>query len=82
MRNLFRWALPAVCLVLAAAFPAAAAPVGDPGPGWLSEAERQIAAREYEITWQGEVAVEGLAPAWQAPIWAHGSRTYFTEEGT
>jgi len=77
----FRRALSAACLALAATLPAAADPRGGPGQGWLTDAESRIAAREYEVTWQGEAPVEGLAPAWQAPNRAHGFRSYFTDAG-
>ncbi|HZM71465.1 MAG TPA: integrin alpha, partial [Candidatus Cryosericum sp.] len=60
--------------------PALAAAADAPAEGWLSEAQKQISAREYEVTWQGD-APEGLAPAWQAPNRAHGFRTFFAADG-
>ena len=45
---------------------------------WWSQAQRQIAVAEYELTWQERPLVRGLAPSWHAPNRAHGFRTYFT----
>jgi hypothetical protein len=70
-------ALPAVA---AAPSPAVAADANAPAEGWLSEAQKQISAREYEVTWEGDTP-EGLSPAWQAPNRAHGFRTFFTDAG-
>jgi len=55
---------------------AAAAP-----SGWQSTVQRQIAAQEYEVTWQTSTRVEGLDAAWQAPNRAHNLRTYFAASG-
>ena len=84
------WA-PIAGAVLAATMIAGAAP---PGPGgsaraassrsperWWSEVQGQIAASEYEITWQSRTVLADLPAAWQAPNRAHNFRTYFTERG-
>jgi hypothetical protein len=49
--------------------------------GWMAQVQQDLAAREYEISWQSSTAVEGIEAAWQAPNRAHGFRTYFTPEG-
>ncbi len=48
---------------------------------WQSAVREQIVDSEYEVTWQGETALEDLESSWQAPNRAHGFRTYFTADG-
>src|SRR5262245_31235012 len=48
---------------------------------WQAQVNRDLAAREYDITWQNEPVIPGLEPSWHAPNRAHGFRTYFTPEG-
>ncbi len=48
---------------------------------WWSTVQQEVAASEYEITWQNQTALTGLDAAWQAPNRAHGFRSYFTPEG-
>jgi len=55
--------------------------VGGPPSGWLRQVQNNLAAREYEVTWQAAPAVEGADAAWHAPNRAHDFRTYFTPEG-
>ena len=57
---------------------------GDPAPpvaGRPASVQRQIAAEEYRVSWQGRTGLEEPDAAWQAPNRAHGFRTYFTGEG-
>ena len=63
-----------------AALDSAAAPPGA-SAGWWSEVQEDIAASEYEITWQSETVLADLPEAWQAPNRAHNFRAYFTERG-
>jgi len=48
---------------------------------WKSHAGDQLAAYEYDITWQDETALPGVRGAWHAPNRAHNLRTYFTDTG-
>ena len=54
---------------------------GPPAEAWAQEIQRDLAAREYEITWQKQTRLKDLPAAWHAPNRAHGFRTYFTEDG-
>jgi hypothetical protein len=91
--SLGRRSLPALALALTVAVcvtpavraagsgPATAAPGGGASSNWQASVQEDIAAREYEVSWQTQAPIEGLAPAWQAPNRAHGFRTYFADEG-
>ncbi|MFV2004477.1 MAG: integrin alpha, partial [Gammaproteobacteria bacterium] len=48
---------------------------------WLNQVQKDIAQREYHITWQDKTDLPKNKPAWQAPNRAHDFRTYFTEQG-
>src|SRR5262245_20069091 len=78
----------AVLIVLAPATLRAAPDKPSPGhaaaaapAGWQATVQQDIAAREYEVTWQTQAPADDLAPAWQAPNRAHGFRTYFGDAG-
>jgi hypothetical protein len=58
----------------------AAGPPATP-PGWLATVQRELAASEYEITWQIGTFQPDLASAYQAPNRAQDLRTYFAPEG-
>jgi hypothetical protein len=76
-------ALPAGALA-ASPGPAAGAAAGRGGPadaGWLDRVQQEIAAQEYELSWQEQPVLPDLGPAWHAPNRAHGLRTYFREDG-
>jgi hypothetical protein len=49
--------------------------------GWMAQVQKDLAMREYEISWQSSPAVPGIEASWHAPNRAHGFRTYFTAEG-
>src|SRR5512137_1681468 len=70
-------------IVLALFSTAGIAAATDPAPpaDWLSQAQRNIASAEYDVTWQTSTAIPGLDAAWQAPNRAHDLRTYFTPQG-
>ena len=63
------------------ALPQAGADDGGDGRSWMERVEQQIAADEYEISWQDRTVLEDLDRAWHAPNRAHNLRTYFTPEG-
>jgi len=48
---------------------------------WQSRVREEIAAREYDITWQDQTTLADLPGAYQAPNRAHDFRTYFTRAG-
>jgi len=48
---------------------------------WLDQVQKDIAQREYHITWQDKTDLPNNKPAWQAPNRAHDFRTYFTGNG-
>jgi hypothetical protein len=60
---------------------AAEAGAGVPA-GWQARVQRDVLAKEYEITWQAQPLVPGIEPSWHAPNRAHGFRTYFTQQGS
>src|SRR5262245_46447175 len=49
--------------------------------GWYEKVQRDLAAREYEVSWQASPVVDDVEPSWQAPNRMHGFRTYFTADG-
>ena len=46
---------------------------------WLDQVQKDIAQREYHITWQDNTTLPKNKSAWQAPNRAHNFRTYFTD---
>jgi len=51
-------------------------------PGdWWSNVQKDIAQKEYQITWQERTCLPQIEGAWQAPNRAHDLRTYFTPQG-
>jgi len=48
---------------------------------WLEQVQKDIAQREYHITWQDKTDLPKNKAAWQAPNRAHDFRTYFTDDG-
>ncbi len=48
---------------------------------WLDQVQKDIAQREYHITWQDKTDLPKNKSAWQAPNRAHDFRTYFTDDG-
>ena len=48
---------------------------------WWGHAQRDIEAREYEISWQEGGEAVGFGSSWQAPNRAQNLRTYFTPAG-
>jgi len=48
---------------------------------WLEQVQKDIAQREYHITWQDKTDLPNNQAAWQAPNRAHDFRTYFTGNG-
>ena len=89
--EVFRWAkfiiLPVLVLAMpqgvrAAAAPPASSQAAAVAPaGWLEQAQRNLAEREYEVSWQAKPVVDDLPSSWHAPNRAHGFRTYFTADG-
>ncbi len=54
---------------------------GNPSGDWSGRVAKDLAAREYHLSWQEQPEIPGLEAAWQAPNRAHNLRTYFTHEG-
>ena len=48
---------------------------------WLEQVQKDVAQREYNITWQDKTDLPKNKAAWQAPNRAHDFRTYFTDQG-
>ena len=48
---------------------------------WLSAVRQDIAAQEYEVTWQDHTLLGAVPRGYQAPNRAQDFRTYFTPEG-
>ena len=48
---------------------------------WFSAVQRDIAAQEYQVTWQDHTQLGDIAQAYHAPNRAQNFRTYFTPEG-
>jgi hypothetical protein len=48
---------------------------------WFAQVQQDLAEREYHVSFQQKSAVEGLAPAYQAPNRAQNLRSYFKEQG-
>ncbi len=48
---------------------------------WWAAVQDEIRRSEYDITWQEETLLPGMAAAYQAPNRAHNLRTYFTPGG-
>ncbi len=61
--------------------PALADAAADIPADWLSAVEQDIAAQEYQVTWQEHTPLGDLPRAYQAPNRAHNFRTYFTPAG-
>ncbi len=65
--------------------PAMLAPATVPPPdapeGWWSKVQEELAASEYEVTWQSGTVLADLPAAWQAPNRAQNFRTYFAGRG-
>jgi FG-GAP repeat protein len=57
-----------------------AAPTANPS-GWQQQVQQDLAAKEYDVSWQANAVVDEVGPAWHAPNRAQGFRTYFTPEG-
>jgi hypothetical protein len=58
----------------------ASGPAGAPAY-WWSRVQQDIAASEYEASWQRADELDDVDEAWHAPNRAHGFRIYFTETG-
>jgi hypothetical protein len=59
-----------------------ASPAAGAAPaGWLDSAQRDLAQREYELSWQASPGVDDVEASWHAPNRSQGFRTYFTSEG-
>src|SRR6185503_8844149 len=72
----------AVGVTVAPAAPDSAPAAGGAAPaGWQATVRQDLAAREYDVSWQAQTTLEGQAAAWQAPNRAHGFRTWFGDEG-
>jgi len=48
---------------------------------WWAAVQDEIRRSEYDITWQVDTLLPGMAAAYQAPNRAHNLRTYFTPGG-
>ncbi|MFC1706026.1 hypothetical protein ACFL59_04280 [Planctomycetota bacterium] len=48
---------------------------------WWQRIRKDLAGREYHVTWQEETIPAGLGPCWHAPNRAQDLRTYFSERG-
>ena len=68
-------------LAIANAAVASGSGITDQPAGWWSSVQKDIAAREYHVTWQEKTVLDDVPAAYQAPNRAHDLRAYFTERG-
>jgi hypothetical protein len=44
---------------------------------WQQQVQQDLAAKEYDVSWQANAVVDEVGPPWHAPNRAQGFRTYF-----